>query len=84
MDAAHGLYAQESEHEEHDRQDARETTPRIGELRTSGTCQVHGEPQNNGMDTVLGNTALQCGPPKILAHATSGIDGAGQARGLVV
>ena len=58
VDTAHGLHAQDSEHEEHDRQDARETTPRSGERRANGTCQVHGEPKSNGTDTVLGNTVL--------------------------
>ncbi|GAA4718864.1 hypothetical protein GCM10023198_48150 [Promicromonospora umidemergens] len=56
MDTAHGLHTQDSEHEEHDRQDAREPAPRSGEQRASGTSQVHSEPNSNGMDTVSGNT----------------------------
>jgi hypothetical protein len=62
VDAAHGLYAQDSEHEEHDRQHAREPTPRSGEQRAGGMLQVHSEPKSNGTDTVLGNTQSQCEP----------------------
>ncbi|GAA4687292.1 hypothetical protein GCM10023198_02060 [Promicromonospora umidemergens] len=56
MDAAQDLQAQDGEHDENDRQDARRLSPRIGELRANGTCQGHSVPNSNGMDTVLGNT----------------------------
>ena len=56
VDTAQDLHAKDGEHDEHDRQEARRLSPRIGELRASGTGQVHSVAKGNGTDTVPGNT----------------------------
>ncbi|GAA2239816.1 hypothetical protein GCM10010413_46900 [Promicromonospora sukumoe] len=56
VDAAQQLYTEGGEQQEHDRQDTLGLSPGFGEERAGGTCQGHGEPKSNGMDTEPGNT----------------------------
>jgi hypothetical protein len=77
MDAAQSLRAQDGEHQEHGRQDTRELSPTIGEQRANSACQVHGEPNSNGTDTVPGNPCVvmhgaTTTSPSPLASATPG------------